>query len=376
MLCLSVASLTFQKACIIWAVQMLCMAMQKPQHTNEHDIAAQPSHVALYYLTSFAACNFMYHARYAVGVKQGGSALPATQQWQKAIHQWSCTCGQLITALWVQERKASKLERKKQAKADSGVGSASQASAGNSNPATPSSFASVCPAEATNGVVDIAQPSQTDCARGEPAQDAEGTVSDVNAKDDRRRENLGAASDQLEAADRALKTQQNGQHQQLGINIDKGHEPAEPPDVLQEFESLSPMLPDMPKHDKGDDLAGLFQAAFATCRNEMSPRGRPPQSPFSSHGQDHDEEDFSLYNDADEVLGDDKVEGTALDASDDEEEGKQGEVAGAVLESFMGDAEHAACIQASHSAQVCCVLSSVCSSLNLIGHRRSARGAS
>ena len=255
----------------------------------------------------------------------------------------------------MQERKASKLERKKQAKADSAVDPASQALAGNSDPATPSSFASVCPAQATTSAVNTAQPSQTDCTQDEPVQDAEGTDSDMAAKDDRRSENLGDASDQVEAADLGLNTQQNGQHQQLYINTDKSHDPAEPHDVLQEFESLSPMLPDMPKHDKGDDLAGLFQAAFATCHKEMSPHGRPPQSPFSSHGQDHDDEDISLYNAADELMGDDEVEGTVLDASDEEEEGKQGEVAGALLESFMGDAEHAAHIQASHNAQVFCV---------------------
>lgn len=273
----------------------------------------------------------------------------------------------------MQERKASKLERKKQAKADN-AGLASQAGAANSDSTTPSSVASESPAEATNSAGAVAQPSQTDCAQ-EPAQGAESTDSGMDAKGDRCSANAGDASAQMDAADQGLQTQQNGQHQQLSVNTDKNHaEPAEPHDVLQDFDSLSPMLPDMPRLDKGDDLAGLFQAAFATCHKEMSPRGRPPQSPFTSHGQDQDEEDFSLYNDADEVMGDDEVQGTALDASDEEEEGKQGEVAGALLESFMGDAEHAAQLQASHSVQVCCVQPSVCSSLHLVV-QRSACGA-
>ena len=235
-------------------------------------------------------------------------------------------------------------------------------------------MASVRPAEATNGAVDSAQPSQTDCTWDAPAQDAE-AKGGVIAKDNRHSQILGDASDHIGGVDHRIKVQ-NGQHQQLSIDTDMSHaEPAEPHDVLQEFESLSPTLPDMPKHDKGDNLAGLFQAAFATCRKEMSPRGRPPESPFSSHGQDQDEQDFSLYNDADEVMGDDEVEGTALDASDEEEEGKQGEVAGALLESFMGDAEHAAHMQASHSAQVCCVQPSACSPLNVVVHWQSVRRA-
>ena len=269
----------------------------------------------------------------------------------------------------MQERKASKLERKKQAKAES-AGSASQASAANSDSATPSSFASVSPPEATNSPVAVAQPSQTDCAWDEPAQAAESTDSGMIAKGNGRSDNTGDASDQIEAADQGLETQQNGQHPQLSVNTHKSQvEPAEPHDVLQEFESLSPMLPDMPRLDKGDDLAGLFQAAFATCHKELSPRGRSPQSRFSSHGQDQDKEDFSLYNDADEVMGDNEVQGAALDASDEEQEGKQGEVTGTLLESFMRDAEHAAHLQASpHSAQVCCVQPSVCTSTHLVVH--------
>lgn len=270
----------------------------------------------------------------------------------RPVRQWSCASREL-TALWVQERKASKLERRKQAIADSAC-PASQASAANSDAATPSSFASVSPAEAINGAASIARPSQTDCAWDEPAQGADSTDSDIIAKGIRRSENPGDASEQIEMADQGLETQHNGQHQHLSVDTDESHaEPAEHHDVLQEFESLSPMLPDMPKHGKGDDLAGLFQVAFATCQKEMSPRGRPPESPFSSHGQDQDEDDFSLYNEADEVMDDDEVEGTVLDASDEEEEGKQGEVAGALLESFVGDAEHAVLRQASHSAQVC-----------------------
>lgn len=261
--------------------------------------------------------------------------------------------------MWVQERKASKLERKKQTKADSAAGPASQASAGKSDTTAPSSLASQQPAETTSKAADVAQSAQTDCTGDEAAQDVEG--SGLAADNDRCSNHPGDASCQIEDADPGLTTGQNGEHQPLSINVHSSHaEPAEPHDVLQEFESLSPMLPEMPKPDTGDDLAGLFQAAFATCHKQMSPHGRPPQSPFSSHGQDEDEEDFSLYTDADEVMAEDEVEGTALDASDEEEEGKQGEVAGALLESFMGDAEHAAQVQASLNAEVCCSRSSVC----------------
>lgn len=257
------------------------------------------------------------------------------------------------------------LERKKQAKADSAAGSASQASADRSDPTALSSLASPQPAESASTAdtsnADGAQSAQTDCTRDEAAQDAEGTASGLAADDDRRSNNPGNASCQVQDADPGLTTEQNGEHQPLSTNVDGSQaEPAEPHDVLQEFESLSPMLPEMPKPDTGDDLAGLFQAAFATCHKQMSPCGRPPQSPFSSHGQDHEEEDFSLYTDADEVMADDQVDGTALDASDEEEEGKQGEVAGALLESFMGDAEHAAQVQASLNAEVCCSQPSAC----------------
>lgn len=267
--------------------------------------------------------------------------------------------------MWVQERKASKLERKKQAKADSAAGPASQASAGKPDATAPSSSASPQSVEATSNAVDAAQSAQTDCTRDEAAQDAEGTARGLAADDDRRSNNPGNASCQVQDADPRLTTGQNGEHQPLFINVDSSH--AEPHDVLQEFESLSPMLPEMPKPNTGDDLAGLFQAAFATCHKQMSPRGRPPQSPFSSHGQDEDEEDFSLYTDADEVMADNEVEGTALDASDEEEEGKQGEVTGALLESFMGDAEHAAQVQASLNAEVCCTQPSVCIWLSIQG---------
>lgn len=270
----------------------------------------------------------------------------------------------------MQERKASKLERKKQAKVDSAAGPASQASAGKSDTTAPSSPASPQPAETTSNAADVALSAQTDCTGDEAAQDAKGAVSGLAADNDRCSNHPGDASCQSQDADPGLTTEQNGKRQPLSINVDGSNaEPAEPHDVLQEFESLSPMLPEMPKPDTGDDLAGLFQAAFATCHKQMSPRGRPPQSPFSSHGQDEDEEDFSLYTDADEVMADDEVEGTALDASDEEEEGKQGEVAGALLESFMGDAEHAAQVQASLNAEVCCSQPSVCACCSYRGRR-------
>ncbi|KAL0036465.1 hypothetical protein WJX77_008836 [Trebouxia sp. C0004] len=121
-------------------------------------------------------------------------------------------------------------------------------------------------------------------------------------------------------------------------NQDEPHaEPAEAHDVLHELEQL-PQLPAMPKHDMKDDLAGLFKTAFATCHTEMSPRGAPPLSPFSAHGQDGEEEDYSLYEDADQAIDGDEPGEVVLDASDAEKEERSGEMAKPLLEGFMGDA--------------------------------------
>lgn len=260
-----------------------------------------------------------------------------------------------LTGWWVQERKASNLERKKQAKQGSPAGPMDQGSAGPSHAAPPTS-ASPSAAQATNS--EAAQPSQTDCSQEGAGQSVEDRDTGMGARDGRPSISPGAA-DQSQEAHQAPGAHQSEEHLQLVVNTASSE--AEPHDVLQEFESLSPVLPAMPKQDAHDDLAGLFQAAFATCHKEMSPRGRPPQSPFSSHGQDHEEEDYSLYNDADEVMGDDEAEGTALDASDEEEGEENREAAGALLESFMGDAEHAAQLQASYNAQACCTHPTVCS---------------
>ena len=248
----------------------------------------------------------------------------------------------------MQERKANKLERKKQAKPNSSNGPANQGSAATSDAAS-SSSTSPPAAEAPKHEMDAAQPSQTDGSQDTAGQGAEDVASGSDARDDNP-SSSPEDFDHTQEARTGQETHQDGQHRQLLVST--ADSPTEPYDVLQEFESLSPVLPDMPKPDTHDDLAGLFQAAFATCHQEMSPHGRPPQSPFSSHGQDcEEEEDYSLYNDADEVMADDEAGGTPLDASDEEEREEVGEAAGALLESFMGDAEHAAQLQASYNAQ-------------------------
>lgn len=267
----------------------------------------------------------------------------------------------VMPARWLQEKKASKLERKK-AKNDSATADSSQNAAAPSPPApthpspSPSSPSPPAPSPAATAGLDAAgdeedpaQPAGTSKAASDEATAAkEGTS---GTRDVGSNTILADASDQAPAGREEQQREGHSQHQQLSISTDTSH--AEPQDVLHEFESLSPMLPDMPKHDMQDDLAGLFQAAFDTCRKEMSPHGPPPDSPFGSHDQDHEEEDYSLYNDADEAMGRDQAEGTALDASDEEEGEKSGEMAGALLEGFIGDSEHVA--QVSGVAQVGCI---------------------
>ena len=94
----------------------------------------------------------------------------------------------------------------------------------------------------------------------------------------------------------------------------------------------------MPKHDVKDDLAGLFKAAFATCHAEMSPRGTPPESAFGTRGQNGQEEDYSLYEDADQAMEAGEPRQVALDASDEEQEDGRREMAAPLLEGFIGDA--------------------------------------
>ena len=251
----------------------------------------------------------------------------------------------------MQEKKASKLERRR-AKNGSAAADSSQTTAAHSASA-PSSTATAEPDAAADDhhvAQPLTQPAQTSKSNSNEA-------AAVNESTPEAREAGSSivpnASDQVPAGKGELEPQHEGnsQHQQLSISTDTSH--AEPQDVLHEFASLSPMLPDMPKRDMQDDLAGLFQAAFATCHKEMSPRRPPPESPFSSHDQDCEEEDYSLYNDADEAMGRDQADGAALDASDEEEGEKSGEMAGALLEGFIGDSEHAA--QISTTAQVGCM---------------------
>ena len=107
-------------------------------------------------------------------------------------------------------------------------------------------------------------------------------------------------------------------------------EPAEPRDHLKEIEALG-KLPDMPKTDYSDDLPGLFQAAFATYQSQLSPRKAARQLP-----KPIGLEELSLYDDADEALGEGNEEGLALDgvvrdASDDEEDQKVGCASGHLL---------------------------------------------
>lgn len=109
---------------------------------------------------------------------------------------------------------------------------------------------------------------------------------------------------------------------------------AEPKDVMEEVESLG-KLPDMPKIDYSDDLPGLFQAAFATCDNQLSPRRAAKAKPSLLGPREQ-----SLYDDADEALqpeeeGSNGSEGLALDASDEEVQKPTGSVRESLLDSFV-----------------------------------------
>ena len=110
--------------------------------------------------------------------------------------------------------------------------------------------------------------------------------------------------------------------------------PAEPNHVMKELEGLG-KLPDMPKVDYPDDLPGLFQAAFATCETQMSPRRAARERPQLVAA-----EELSLYEDADEALEEEDregkgSEGVVLDASDEETQQKSGPAARPLLENFV-----------------------------------------
>ncbi len=255
----------------------------------------------------------------------------------------------------LQERKVIKLERKKQPKGNE-TAAAFQPASSTSEPAS-----ELC----TSSAQSAAQPTRTSAA---PAPDADPTQAAMDAQghdaeaDDNAQPQIAkhAESADVPAVEEEDATQsgtevasaqmadqlknldkQDQQEQTAADNQDEPHtepaEPAETHDVLHELEHL-PQLPHMPKHDIKDDLAGLFKAAFATCHAEMSPRGAPPLSPFSAHGQDGEEEDYSLYEDADQAIDGDEPGEVVLDASDAEKEERSGEMAKPLLEGFMGDA--------------------------------------
>ena len=259
----------------------------------------------------------------------------------------------------MQERKAVKLDRKKQPKEAEVTSSAPDES---SCPAalTTSASSSDSPAQATRAAPDTSEPGQAHVLSGVnqtgPADQPQPDGSDHQVSGHMLSVRTGTGyvpQPKIQAEDTADLGKQGGpKEQEEPINSFDGPH-AEPHDVLKEFEQLSPKLPDMPRKDMQDDLAGLFQAAFATCR-EMSPRGGPPQSPFGSHSQDQEEDNFSLYGDADEAMGGDAADGIALDASDEEQEEKSGEMAQPLLEGFMGDAESVAILQAGDAIQVSC----------------------
>ena len=261
----------------------------------------------------------------------------------------------------LQERKAVKLDRKNQPKEAEVTSSAPDES---SCPAalTTSASSSDSPAQATRAAPDTSEPGQGHVVSG-VNQTGPDDQPQPNGLDHQVSHMLSVRTgtgyvprSNIQAEDTADLGKQGGpKEQEEPLNSPDGPH-AEPHDVLKEFEQLSPKLPDMPKKDMQDDLAGLFQAAFATCR-EMSPRGGPPQSPFGSHSQDQGEDNFSLYGDADEAMGGDAADGIALDASDEEQEEKSGEMAQPLLEGFMGDAESVAILQAGDAIQVSCTFS-------------------
>ena len=256
----------------------------------------------------------------------------------------------------LQERKATKLERKKQPPANE-TAAASQLASSTSEPASE---------PCTSSAQSAAHPTRTSAAPAsdpDPAQPAMGSQGNDAEADDNaqpqiaqhaesadipavKEEDATQSETEVASAQAALRQPKDldkqDQHQPAAAgDQDEPHaehaEPAEAQDVLHELEHL-PQLPDMPKHDVKDDLAGLFKAAFATCHAEMSPRGAPPLSPFSAHGQDGEEEDYSLYDDADQAIDGDEPGEVVLDASDAEKEERSGEMAKPLLEGFMGDA--------------------------------------
>ena len=264
----------------------------------------------------------------------------------------------------LQERKAVKLDRKNQPKEAEVTSSAPDES---SRPAAlTTSASSDSPAQATRAAPDTSELGQGHVLSGViqtgPDDQPQPDESDHQVSGHMLSVRTGTGyvpQSNIQAEDTADLGKQGGQEEQEEpFNSPDGPhaEHAEPHDVLKEFEQLSPKLPDMPKKDMQDDLAGLFHAAFATC-HEMSPRGGPPQSPFGSHSQDREEDDFSLYGDADEAMGGDAADGIALDASDEEQEEKSGEMAQPLLEGFMGDAESVAILQAGDAIQVSCTFS-------------------
>ena len=256
----------------------------------------------------------------------------------------------------LQERKATKLERKKQPKENETAG-ASQPASSSSEPASePSTSSAQSAAQPTR--ISAAPAPDPDPTR--PAVDSQGnyTEADDNAQpktaqhaesadisgvkeEDAAQARTEVTAEQTASGQPKDLDKQDQQEQTSASNHDEPHaehaEPAETHDVLRELEHLT-QLPDMPKHDVKDDLAGLFKAAFATCHAEMSPRGAPPLSPFSAHGQDGEEEDYSLYEDADQAIDGDEPGEVVLDASDAEKEERSGEMAKPLLEGFMGDA--------------------------------------
>ncbi len=246
-----------------------------------------------------------------------------------------------------------KLERKKQSKGGNAA-AASQPASSTSEPASE---------PCTSSAQSAAQPPRTSAAPAsdpDPAQPAMGAQgndaeADDNAQpqiaqhaesadilavkeEDATQSGTEVAAAQMAAGQPKDLDKQEQQEQAAAGNQDEPHaEHAEAHDVLHELEQLA-QLPDMPKHDVKDDLAGLFKAAFATCHAEMSPRGAPPLSPFSAHGQDGEDEDYSLYEDADQAIDGHEPGEVVLDASDAEKEERSGEMAKPLLEGFMGDA--------------------------------------
>ena len=262
----------------------------------------------------------------------------------------------MVLSCSLQERKATKLERKKQPK-ENETAAAFQPSSSSSEPASE---------PCTSSAQSAAQPTRTSAAPApdpdpaQPAMASQGNDAEANDnappqiaqraesddipavnEEDGASSATKVASAQMAADQLKDLDKQDQQEQAAADNQDEPHaehaEPAEAHDVLHELEHLQ-QLPDMPKHDVKDDLAGLFKAAFATCHAEMSPRGAPPLSPFSAHGQDGEEEDYSLYDDADQAIDGDEPGEVILDASDAEKEERSGERAKPLLEGFMGDA--------------------------------------